>query len=137
MTELSFEYWNKLAEQTLLISSLLGGFSVVVLANLLIAKLNSRLIKSIMVFSIMSASFFLLTLLVSNKILLMTTEGYPFRVENEDLFIPRILIGGAFYLGIISLITVISLVGWTKSKKMGIFSTIIGVLTFLVSLSMI
>lgn len=137
MTELSFDYWNKLAEQTLLISSLLGGFSVVVLANLLIAPLNSRLIKSIMIFSILSAAFFLVTLLVSNKILLMTTAGYPFEVNQQDLFFPRIIVGISFYLGIISLITVISLVGWTKSKKLGIFSTVIGILTFLLSLWMI
>jgi len=28
MIELTFEYWNKLAEQTITISSLLGGFSI-------------------------------------------------------------------------------------------------------------
>jgi len=136
MTELSFEYWNTLADQTILISSLLCGFSILILANLLISKLNGRLINSIMVFSTMSASFFLIALLTANKILLMTTEGYPLQVVNDDLFLPRIFVGASFYLGILSLIAVISLVGWTKSKRMGIFTTIFGILTFILSLFM-
>ncbi len=42
MIEISFEYWNKLADQTLVISSLLGGFSIAIIANLLVSEVNTR-----------------------------------------------------------------------------------------------
>jgi hypothetical protein len=33
MIEIALEYWNKLADQIIVISSLLGGFSIAVVAN--------------------------------------------------------------------------------------------------------
>ena len=61
MTEITFEYWNKLAEQTITISSLLGGFSIAVIANFLVSDLNTKLSKSIMTVSTLAACFFLIT----------------------------------------------------------------------------
>lgn len=58
MTEITFEYWNKLADQTITISSLLGGFSIAVVANLLVSNVNNRLSKTIMIVSTLAASFF-------------------------------------------------------------------------------
>jgi hypothetical protein len=60
MTEITFEYWNKLAEQTITISSLLGGFSIAVIANLLVSDLNTKLLKSIMAVSTLAASVVLI-----------------------------------------------------------------------------
>ncbi len=34
--EITIEYWNELAKQTILISSLLSGFSITVVANLIV-----------------------------------------------------------------------------------------------------
>ena len=42
MTEITFEYWNKLSEQIVMISSLLGGFSIAVIANFLVSNLNTN-----------------------------------------------------------------------------------------------
>ncbi len=41
MNGMSLEYWNELAHQLILISSLLSGFSIAVIANLLVYKSNS------------------------------------------------------------------------------------------------
>jgi len=136
MTEITFQYWNRLADQIILISSLLSGFSIAVIANLLVSELNTKLIKSIMVFSTLAASFFLITIFAMTKLLLMTTNGYPIKFEESDLLIPRIIGSLFFFFGITSLISVISLAGWTKSKKMGIITTTIGILTFILSLFM-
>jgi len=136
MIEITFEYWNKLADQTILISSLLGGFSIAVIANLLVSEINTRLIKSIMIFSTLAASFFLITVFAMTKLLLMTTPGYPLKVVSNDLSVPRIVGSSFFYLGIVSLITVISLAGWTKSKRMGIFTTAIGIMTLTITIMM-
>lgn len=137
MIEITFEYWNKLAGQTITISSLLGGFSIAVIANLLVSETKTRLTNNIMAASTLAACFFLITVFAMSKLLMMTTDGYPFKVVNSDLLLPRIIGVIAFLFGIISLLTIVSMAGWTKSRKMGIFTTTIGVLTFLFILIML
>ena len=137
MIELTFEYWNKLAEQTITISSLLGGFSIAVIANFLVSDLNTKLSKSIMAVSTLAASFFLITIFAMTNILMRTTVGYPFKVVDNDLMLPRVVGVITFFIGIISLVALISMSGWTKSKKMGRFTTILGTITLLLILLMI
>jgi len=136
MTEITFEYWNKLAEQTITISSLLGGFSIAVIANFLVSNLNTKLSKSIMVVSTLAASFFLTTVFAMTNLLMKTTVGYPFKVVDNDLMLPRVVGVIAFFLGIISLLAMISMSGWTKSKRMGRFTTILGIITLILILLM-
>lgn len=132
MTELTFEYWNKLADQTITISSLLGGFSIAVIANFLVSETKTRLKNNIMAASTLAASFFLITVFSMTKLLMMTTDGYPNNVIDNDLLLPRIIGVIAFLFGVISLLTMVSMAGWTKSRKMGIFTTTVGILTFLI-----
>lgn len=135
MTEISFEYWNKLASQTILISSLLAGFSITVIANFLVSELNTKLSKYIMISATLAACLFLISVFAFTGIVMMTTEGYPGKVVvQSDLMFPRTTGAITFLFGIASLLTMISLAGWTKSKKMGIFTTIIGVVTFIIIL---
>lgn len=136
MAEITFEYWNKLAEQYILISSLLGGFSIAVIANLLVSDVNTRLLRNVMITSTLAASFFLVTVFAMTKILMMTTDGYPMKTISSDLILPQFVGAISFLFGIISLATLISLAGWTKSKKMGRFTTAIGILTIILILIM-
>ena len=136
MTEITFEYWNKLAEQIITISSLLGGFSIAVIANFLVSNLNTKLSKSIMAVSTLAASFFLTAVFAMTNLLLKTTDGYPFKVVDNDLMIPSVVGAIAFFLGIISLLAMISMSGWTKSKRMGRFTTILGIITLILILLM-
>lgn len=129
MEQMSFEYWNKLAEQVLVICSLLGGFSIAVIANFLVSDSNTAISKKIMISAVFAAGFFLISVFAMTKILLLTTSGFPFPVTDKDLGITSIIGGIAFLFGIVSLVTLISLAGWTKSKKMGWLTTAIGVLT--------
>jgi hypothetical protein len=135
-TGIPFEYWNKLANQVITISSLLGGFSIAIIANILVSQNDSRLVKIIMLVSTLAGSFFLVTIFAMTKLLLMTTDGYPFQVAERDLALPRLLGTISFFLGVFSLITMISLAGWTKSKRMGRISTGLGMLTFILILLM-
>ncbi|MBL4643425.1 MAG: hypothetical protein JKY44_07525 [Flavobacteriaceae bacterium] len=120
-----------------MISSLLGGFSIAVIANILVSDKNTRLLKNIMGASTLAASFFLVTVFAMTKLLMMTTNGYPLKVIESDLMLPRIVGMISFLFGIISLITMISLAGWTKSKKMGRFTTTIGIFTFIIIVIML
>lgn len=70
------------------------------------------------------------------SLLMKTTVGYPFKVVDNDLMLPRAVGVISFFLGIISLLAMISMAGWTKSKRMGRFTTVIGIFTLLIMLLM-
>ena len=137
MEEMSFEYWNKLADQIIVISSLLGGFSIAVIANLLVSNANTRLAKNIMKSAVLAASFFLVSVFAMTKVLMMTTNGFPLEVTEGDFKISSLVGGIAIILGIMSLLTLIALSGWTKSKQMGKFTTVVGILTFILIVLML
>jgi len=137
MIEISLEYLHKIAEQIIVISSLLSGFSIAVVANLLISEKKSRLMISIMIFATTAASFFLVSIFSMTNIIVRTTKGYPLIVSVDDLLYPRLVGMISFLIGIISLTIIISLSGWTKSKNMGRFTTIVGILSLLFILSML
>ena len=137
MLKISLEYWNELAHQILLISSLLSGFSIALVANLLVHKSKSRITISTLKIATIATGCFLITVFAMTKIIMMTTNGYPFEIADNELTMPRTIGSLTFFLGIVSLSTVIALAGWTKSKSSGIFTTIVGVLTLLAILSML
>jgi len=134
MLELQPEYLNKIANQLIVISSLLSGFSIAVMANLLVTKSEMKISNSILKVTTVAAASFLITVFVMTKIMMMTTEGYPLKFENSDLGFIKIVGFATFVIGIISLSVLIALSGWTKSKKTGIFTTIIGILTLIMIL---
>ena len=133
--EISFEYWNKLSIQTVFITALLGGFSILVIANLLVAEIKTKLVKYILMTSTLAASLFLVSIFAWTAVMMMTTPGYPEKINSSSFTYHRFLGTTTLMLGIISLLTMISLVGWSKSKKMGTVSTIIAIITFILILT--
>lgn len=134
---MSFEYWNKLADQVIVISSLLGGFSIAVIANFLVSDTNTRLSRSILKAAVLAASFFLVSVFSLTKVLMMTTKGFPIKMKDGDLDIPSLIGSASLFFGIISLFSIIALSGWTKSKKLGWFTSIIGFVSLVVILYML
>jgi len=134
MTEIPFEYWNKLASNLITVSSLLTGFSIAVIANLLVSDSNNRISNNIFKATTVAAGCFLITVFAMTKILMMTTVGHPIKIEMVELRLPRIIGMLTFLLGIVSLSLVIALSGWTKSKKMGTFTTSVSIVTFILIL---
>lgn len=129
--EFTLEYWNELAKQTILVSSLLSGFSITVVANLLVSDKNDKLTNRILQSATLSAGCFLVTVFAMIQISMMTTPGYFEAVIEKDFVVPRIIGILTFIIGLFSLSLMISLSGWTKSKKIGRFTTVIGILTLL------
>ena len=65
--EITLEYWNELAKQTILISSLLSGFSITVVANILVSDKNDKLTNRILKSATLSAGFFLVSVFACVK----------------------------------------------------------------------
>lgn len=131
MLEITFEYWNKLASQTVTISSLLGGFTIAIIANMLVSELNTKLSKTIMVASTIAACLFLITVFAMTSVILKTTEGYPIQITETDFRPERLLGTLTFFLGVVSLLVIIALAGWSKSKKLGVFTTAASIATLI------
>ena len=131
MSELPFEYWNKLSDQFILVSVFLGGFSIALTANLLINKTNDRLQKVILKVATTSSGGFLTAVFAMTNILMVTTEGYPGDVTQSDLNAPRVIGVLGYLVGVLSLFAIIGLSGWTKSRGTGIFTTVVSVITLI------
>jgi hypothetical protein len=132
MLAMTLEYWNTLANQTLMVSSLLSGFSITVVANLLVSDKNNKIINSILKLATISAGCFLVSVFAMTQISMMTTVGGNFKdITTNDFLVPRIVGISTLMIGLFSLSAILSLSGWVKSKQTGIFTTIIGVITLL------
>ncbi|MEQ9166379.1 MAG: hypothetical protein RLO12_08975 [Fulvivirga sp.] len=131
MAELPLEYWNKLSSQFILISVFLGGFSIAITANLLINESEKRIYNVILKLATTSASGFLTTVFSMTKIVLATAEGSPIAVTQSELNTPRVIGFLGYLVGVLSLLTIIGLSGWTKSKSIGIFTTVVSAITFI------
>lgn len=130
--EVTLEYWNELGKQTLLITSLLSGFSITVVANLLVSERRDRLTNGILKTATLSAGCFLVSVFAMVNIIMTTTPGgYIENVTIDDLQLSRVIGMLTFSVGLFSLCTMIALAGWTKSRNVGIFTTIIGIMTLL------
>ncbi|MFB1022498.1 MAG: hypothetical protein ACI9DK_002629 [Vicingaceae bacterium] len=71
--EITLEYWGALANRTILISSLLSGFSITVGANLLISDKNDKLTNRILKSATLAAGCFLVTVFSMIQISIITT----------------------------------------------------------------
>lgn len=130
--EITLTYWNELAKQTILVSSLLCGFSITVMANLLVSDRKDRLMNRILKSATLTAACFLVAVFAMIQISMITTPGgYLKNVVANDFIMPRIIGVVTFTIGLISLTVMISLSGWTKSKRIGIYTTSIGVMALL------
>ncbi|MEM7485093.1 MAG: hypothetical protein AAF348_07775 [Bacteroidota bacterium] len=128
---MNLEYLNAISNQLILISSLMSGFSIAILANLLTYKTDNKMATYVFRLTSVAAGCFLVTVFALTKIIKMTTEGYQHETTVEDFTFTGGLTTIAFVTGILTLSAVIALSGWIKSKKTGVFTTIVGFLTLL------
>ncbi len=134
--EITVEFWNEMARQMLLVSSLLSGFSIAVMASLLVSDKNDKIMNRILKATTLSAGCFLVTVFSMVQIVMITTPGGIFKnISGSDLIMPRIIGIVSFMIGLFALSIMIALSGWTKSKKVGRFTTVIGILTLILILS--
>lgn len=130
--EITLEYWNTLANQVILISSLLSGFSMTLVASIIVSDKRDPLTNSILAAATLSVGCFLVSVFTMIQISMITTPGGELKnVVAKDFLTPRVIGMTTFMIGLFSLALMISLSGWTKSRKAGIFTTVVGVLTLL------
>ena len=128
MIELSTTYLRELAIQTVFVSAFLGGFSASILGTLILSKNEHKLLKYVIVGTSLSAIAFVLCVFASTQIIMITTPDYPFEVDKSEFDLPRVVIALAFYIGILALMFVLSISGWIYSKRVGIATSVLGII---------
>jgi len=129
--ESTLAYYHEVASQINVISSLLAGFSVAIVANLMTSQSEKKIDNVILVIATLACCCFLITALAMTKIMMITTEGYSMEVTPRNFKLPNMIGFRTFFIGAIALCVVVSLSGWTKSKTIGILTTIIGIITLI------
>ena len=116
--EMTIEYWNELAKQTILVSSLLSGFSITVVANLLVSDKSDKLTNAMLKVATLSAGCFLVTVFAMIQISMLTTSGgFEQAITTNDFAVPRAIGMLTFMIGLFAITTMISLAGWSKSCR--------------------
>ncbi len=130
MIELPLPYINELAKQIAFMSTFLGGFSLTLLGSLILSDKEGRLIRSMTISTAISALAFIVAIMAMTQLTMVSTEGYPFKIDKVQLNSSRTLGVLALFIGVLSLMVTIALSGWMRSKRLGVITTILGVLTF-------
>lgn len=132
MGNISLEYWNELSSQFLLINSLLAGFSITLVATLLVHEYKNRFIKMIFYASVLAVFSFIISVFGNIGIKMMTTKGYPLELSQSRFTQVRVFTAISFVVGIFSVLFSISVSGWVKSKRAGWFTTILGIIATII-----
>jgi len=129
------EYFNILAQQIVVIASLLCGFSVAAVANFVTSEIDTPISKIMMNSAIVAACAFLVSVFAMTKIIMVTTSGAPDIVAGGDHTATRLIGLLSLIIGTFAIMLLIALSGWSKSKKSGVFTTIVAVITTLLLMS--
>jgi len=129
MNEISPDFLKFIAEHLVLICVFLGGISATILGTIILHKGESKIINSMIIGLSLAAVSFIVAIIAFNKIQVVLNPSSPYYGKDDLLNFPRLVGGLSFYLGIYALIVVVGLSGWMRSKKIGIFTTSIAVLS--------
>ena len=129
MTQLSPDYWNALAGQLIVISSLLAGFSLSLIFSL--PENKSTIMSYLFRAAVTATASFLVSIFAMTKILMLTNKGFPFKLTAESLIFPRIAGIVSFIIGILSVVLILALSGWVKSENSKWFTTAVGLITLI------
>jgi len=136
MIELSYNYSELLAKQIILISALFGGLSTTALISLVLSKRNDKLLKTLTVIMAIASFSLVIATFAMNNLLMISHPEYPLDLSKNQINQSRIIGSISFFIGILSFCGALSLSGWFKSKPIGITTTVLGIISYIVIFSL-
>jgi hypothetical protein len=128
---LSTDVYAEICKQSAFISALVAGFSFAFLGALIISSNKSRVIDMLIAFSIISIAGFLVCALVWT----LGASRMALYSGNDLQQVPQLFINlhrklsVVFTLSFFFFLVTLGLSGWVRSYRLGIFSTIISVIS--------
>ena len=129
--ELDNAYMNELARQFMFMSALLGGFSLTVLVLLLGSEDMDRYRSIVFRLAALATGAFLVAIFGLTDVIMKTTPGYPLAIKSEDILFARLAGGGALFVGVLTVLGMVAMMGWVKSRAMGWFTTLVSLVALI------
>ena len=136
MMELPNDYLNALAQHFIFISAFLGGFSAALLGTVIVSEIKTKYSQIMVVSSALAAMCFVVTVFGMTGILFQTTEGYPLVIDSQGLVELRLISMLSMVIGLLSFTVCIASSGWMISKKIGLFTSAMGIIAFILIVMM-
>lgn len=127
MEQLSPAYIGALASQLAALSAFLGGFAATFLATLLTLGHQSRLMTTTIGLAVTSAVTFIVTVVAATMLTAITHPAAPPFMATVVTSRPRTIMSVGFVLGSLSLLASLGCSGWTRSRTIGMTTTIAAV----------
>lgn len=128
MKAISLSYLQELAKQAVFLSAFLGGFSATFLGTILVSKLKSNLANALIITLSLASASFIVSVIALTMIVVVLGPDSPYHITSDQLLFPRLLGFATFMLGTYTLIIVIGISGWIRSRSIGIVTTLIAII---------
>lgn len=132
MQSLSNNYLIDLASQLAFLSAFLGGFAATFLATLLVADSSKRITNWIVGSTALSACSFVVAVI---SFVMLGTIVHPDSpsIKSEDVInTARVVSFLGFSIGILMLLVSVGFSGWLRSKRVGVVTSFISFLAFVI-----
>jgi len=130
MLELTRDYIESLATQSILISALLGGMSTTILGALVLAKQQGKIINAMIITTAVASFLFIIAMFAMTNLYLVSHPDFPLEKSTESIDRARLIGGIAFNLGVLTFVAFLGQTGWVKSKAIGITTTVLAIISY-------
>lgn len=129
MREIPSEYIIAVAEQLSFVSAFLGGISATILVTIIVFSSEKRTVNWMVSSSALAACSLLIAVVASWRLVILLHPTLPIVIDE---FVIKVLWTGmllGYGLGFLSLLTCIGISGWLRSKRDGIITSTIAVIS--------
>ncbi|NQX96211.1 MAG: hypothetical protein HRT64_15070 [Erythrobacter sp.] len=128
LTELHPEYLADLARQFGFLGAFLGGVSATLFVTLLTLAEPSKVVRWAIGLAAVAACAFIVTAYMSVGVIANSHPKAPPQMEGTSIGAVQILMTISFAIGSFSLLGAIGVSGWSRSRRLGIITSIVAFL---------
>ncbi|WP_394729922.1 hypothetical protein [Altererythrobacter sp. GH1-8] len=131
MTRFNPSYVTAVAEQLSFVSAFLGGVSATILVTIVVFADTKKSVNWIIAASALAACSLLIAVVASWRLIILLNPDTPVAFDSTIIAILWVSMLLGYGLGFLSLIACIGLSGWIRSRKTGLITTGMALLSVL------
>lgn len=128
ITELHPEYLSALARQFGFLGAFLGGVSATLFVTLLTLAKPSRVVRWAIGLAALAAVAFIVTAYMSVGVIANSHPNAPPQMAGNSVLAVQVAMSLSFGIGSLALLAAIGVSGWSRSKALGIVTSIVAFL---------
>ncbi|MEL7196945.1 MAG: hypothetical protein AAGL10_01400 [Pseudomonadota bacterium] len=128
LTELHPEYLSALAQQFGFLGAFLGGVSATIFVTLLTLAKPSSIVRWAIGLAALGAVSFIITAYMSVGVIANSHPNAPPEMAGGSLVAVQVIMSLSFMIGSLALLAAIGVSGWSRSKPLGIITSVVAAL---------